>query len=146
MSQNKPDPLLTGVQELQRTLAANSGAHDAQWGNSVHLALGRLAAGIQEEVQSAEKAMETVGEINPDFQNTPTSERHIRTKRADLIKLGEQVHQLRAEIRADAPGNGLGPAQLVERGQAICAEIEKVRHTENEFMLTTLNVNPGGGD
>ena len=145
MSQNKPDPLLTSIQELRRILDANSGVPDSRWNDSVHRALGQLAAAIQEEVEGAEKAMETVGEINPDFQNTPGAERHIRTKRADLIKLGEQVHQLRADVR-EGVQKGFDQAQLRFRAQEICSAVERVRHTENEFLLTTLNINPGSGE
>lgn len=145
MSQNKPDPLLTTLQELRRILDANTGVPGSQWADAVHLALGQLAAAIQEEVQGAEKTMETVGEINPDLQNTPGAERHIRTKRADLIKLGEQVHQLRADVRQCLQDNS-DPTPLRLRGQEICTALEKVRHRENEFLLTTLNVNPGSGE
>jgi hypothetical protein len=146
MNQIKLDPLVATVEGLQVAVDAACHGRDSQWADSVHFALGQLAAAIQQQVQAAEKSMEIVGDINPDFQNAPVTERHIEGTREQLIKLGEQVHQLRADIRNARESSVVDAAQIRWRGNEICAAVDKVRHADNEFLQTTFNTDLGAGE
>ena len=146
MNQIKPDPLTAATQEFEQILNADLGGRKSQWAGDVHGALGKLVGAIQTEVQAAEKSMATVGEINPDFQNAPTAERHIRATREQFIQLVERAHELRAVVRKACDDGDFDAASLRRRGQEICTDLAKVRRAESEFLLETLNSNPGAGE
>jgi hypothetical protein len=146
MNQINPDPLVAATEELQRALNADARARSSQWADDVHAALEVLAAAIQEEVQAAEKSTAMVGNINPDFQNAPGTERHVQTTREQLINLGERVHQLRADLRHAGGHHALDLAQMRPRGQELLDAIAKLRHAMDEYLMKTLNTNPGAGE
>jgi len=146
MNEVKTDPLCVAVDKFLSALAAESRSQELVWADGVHLALGRLADAIQQEVQSAEQETKTVGDINPDLQNAPAVERHTQTMRTQLIQLGEKVHQLRTEVRTAREGRTVKSAQLRLLGEELGAALKKVRHAKDEFLLKTFNSNPGAGD
>jgi hypothetical protein len=51
MDQVKSDPLVASMHGLRQALAADSRDRDSWWAEAVHIALGQVAAAIQEEVQ-----------------------------------------------------------------------------------------------
>jgi hypothetical protein len=144
MNAVKSDALLTSVKQLRDTLASES--RDDPWADAVHFALGRVAAAIQAEVQTSERARANVGEINPDFRDSPNAARHVNDMREHWIQLGEQVHQLRAGLRSARDEQRLDAHLLRADCEALAQAIEKVRRTESEFLLNTLNSNPGAGE
>ena len=146
MDQIKSDPLFASMHGLRQALAADYRDRDSWWADAVHIALGQVAAAIQGEVQAVEQSLANIGDINPDFQNAPAAERHIQATREQFIRLGEMVHQLRADIRQTGKNNLLDCAQLRLRGQEIANTIEKVRKADERFLLDTINTNPGAGE
>jgi hypothetical protein len=136
------EPLFAAVEEFRHALHAEPRSGHSQWADGVHAALASLGEAIQEEVRAAEQDLKHVGEVNLDFQDAPVNERHIETMRRQLIKLGEQMHQLRADIRAAQ----IGADEVRRRGEECVNQVEKVRHAKNEFLLKTLNSNPGAGE
>jgi hypothetical protein len=146
MNRIKPDLLVVTMQKLQRAVDAVSWGQDPQWVNNLHNVLGQSAAAIQQGIQAAESSMEIVGEINPDLQHAPVTERHMESTRAQLISLGEQVHQLRADIRNGCERGDLDTAEIQRRGTEICTAVEKVRHADNDFFQTALNIDLGAGE
>ncbi len=146
MNQVKTDLLVVTTRYLQHAVAADCRGQNPQWGIDVHFALGQLASAIQQGVQAAEHSMKIVGELNPDLQHTPVSERHMESSRGQLIKLGEQVHQLRADIRIACAKDDLDIEKIRQRGAEICADVEKVRHADNDFFQKALNTDLGTGE
>lgn len=139
MNAAKSDRLTASMLTLRQALAG--GAQGPAWTDAVHAALGAVADAIQGKVQTTEQSLADVGDINPDFQNAPATERKIEASRAELIRLGEQVHQLRADLRqtGDAP-----PLRIW--AQKIADAIEKAQHAQDAFVLDTVNSNPGSGE
>jgi hypothetical protein len=141
MNEVKLDPLIAALGEVRAALDADDRRRETQWTDNVHAALGKMAAAIQHEVQGAEKSMDTIGAINPDFHHAPGTERQIQTARAELIQLGERVHQMRADLR-----KGLDAAEVRRTGEVLATAVEKARRAESELLFATLNSNPGAGD
>jgi hypothetical protein len=146
MNQLQAPPLVATCQELERALDAEDRKRHAAWADDVHFLLGQLAAMIQEDVRAAEKNLEAIDAINPDFQNAPVTERHNLARRAQLIDLGEKIHQLRAELRCVRANQAFDLNQMRRRGKEICATVEKINHASIDFLQTTLNTNPGAGE
>ncbi len=146
MTPIKSDPLFALMHRLREALAADFRDRESRWADAVHKVLGELAAEIQEEVRAAEQSKDMVGGINPDFQSSPNTERHVETTRGQMIQLGERVHQLRADIRlaCEHPTFEVIPVRL--RGEEIATGIENVRQADDKFLLDTFNSNPGAGD
>jgi hypothetical protein len=142
----KSDRLLASVNTLRHALSAEGSADGRQWGEAVHGALGRVIDAIADEVHAAEQSLKDLGEINPDFQNSPVADRHVTATRDQLIRLREQVHQLRSEIRQLLEMHPLDLVQVRLRGEEIAAAIEKVRAANDKFLLATVNTNPGAGE
>ena len=89
---------------------------------------------------------ESLGDINPDFVNTPTMERHTEMTRERFIKLGETIHQLRAEIHQLRPTRPYDVPELRLRGEKIVIAVEEVRKNDEKFLIDTGNSNPGAGE
>ena len=135
-------PLQVCLEELRTALART---RDQDWMDSVHGALADVAAAVQEQVRAAEDELANVGVINPDFRAAPIADRHVEWKRENLIKLGEMVHQLRGEIQKATSASADFPL-LRQCGQKIADAIEEIQKRDDEFLLKTLNSNPGAGD
>jgi hypothetical protein len=146
MNQLQSPPLDTVCHELERALDSEDRERHAPWADDVHFLLGQLAATIQEDVGAAEMNLEAIDAINPDFQNAPVTERHNLARRAQLITLGEKIHQLRAELRCVRENQGFDLNQMRGRGKEICASVEKIHRASIDFLQTTLNSNPGAGE
>jgi hypothetical protein len=142
---NSADALTMAMKHIRQCLASDHENQDDPWLDELHDMLGNLAAAIQYEVQSAEQAQRAIGEINPDFADAPTTEHHIETMREQFIRAGEIVHQLRADIR-NISGPASDRSSLSTRTEELLHELEKVRETDNRFLLETLNSNPGAGE
>lgn len=134
------DPVFSAVEDLQTMLTGHVSGSTA-WRDDFHLALGRVAAAIQQDVQAAEQEVKHIGSVNEDFKDAPVTQRRVEATRADLIELGERIHQLRADTRA---GNSVD--ELRRRGDDLVKRLEAVRHAKNEILLETLNSNPGAGE
>ncbi len=146
MSQVNIQTLLATTQKLKRAYSAHWQDRESQWASDVHVALGELATAIQDEVQGSEKSMKIVGEINPDFRDAPVTDRHIQANREQLIQLGEQVHQLRADLRSAEERGVFDVDQIRRRCGEIHDALESVRHEDNDFLQNTLNTNLGAGE
>ena len=145
MTHFKLDAVVAAVRNLRCALGGAS-ADESQWANNIHAALGQLTAAIQEEIQTTDKSKASLGAINPDFQDAPTTERHVQSVRAHFIELSEKTHQLRADLHEGPTRACLDVKRFRHRCEEICAEVEKVRQTMGEFLLQTINSNPGAGD
>jgi 7-keto-8-aminopelargonate synthetase-like enzyme len=148
------DRLPEAIAKLRRSLSLGSrlapiapiaGPLGQPMADAVYLALGRLADAIQAEVEKAEHTMKTVGDVNPDLENAPTAERQVTASRDKLIRLGEEVHQFRAEIRRHG-STIVDAAQVQSQGLALADAIEKVRRTDDHFLLDAFNSNLGSGE
>jgi len=146
MNQVIADPMITALQDLLRTFDEGASEQDVLWRERLHFALGQLADAIQEEVRTADKTMREVGEMNPDLQNAPGTDRHFQSTREQLIKLNEQVYQLRADVRSSSQDSPMDWAQLRARGDEIRAAVEKVRQMDNAFVQETVNADLGSGE
>jgi hypothetical protein len=146
MTNMKTDKLIASANKLRRTLAAESRDGNQAWAENVFSALGETASAVQEEVRTAEQSKESVGELNPDFEPMPVTERHVDSMRKQMIQLGEQLHQLRADLKQARDGKTVDTAPWRERGQQIADAIEKLRRDDDGYVLEKLNSNPGAGD
>src|SRR4051812_42173068 len=98
MAETKMDPVDAAVQKLRGVLSNRQRGSD-RWFDSLHERLGQLCDATTREVHVAEQAKKDVGEINPNFQNVPIMDRHTEGVRAQMIKMNERAHQLRADVR-----------------------------------------------
>jgi len=146
MSQSKRDPLFAAMDEFQRALFAEPAGRDLLWADAVHTALGGLAEAVQVDLQTAEREPKLVGDVNPDFQNAPVVERHAETIRVQLIELGENIHQLRAEIRGEREHGFVNTTYLRLLGEKIRSSVEKVRQVDDAFLVMAFNTNLGAGE
>jgi len=142
MPQKNKSDLLSLVNELRGAVARGPD----HWLDATYDALGRVADAVHGAVGVVEDTSDRLGDINRDFQNVPVTQRHVETTRKRMIQLGEEAHQLRAEIR-QAPG--LPPLDVVQlrlRVEEVAGLIEKVEKDDEKFMLETANSNPGAGE
>jgi hypothetical protein len=146
MSQANLDRLFTSVRDLRHALAEESLSNAQRWADAVHRALGDMADAIQDAIERAERTMANLGDINPDFQNAPVTERHVALTRDKWIELGEKVHALRAEIRHQPPRQPLDLVKLRLRAAEIADAVAKVREADDRFLLDTFNSNLGAGE
>lgn len=137
----KPD-LLCLVRNLRHALESGPD----RWLDATYEALGHVADAVHDEVGTVEDIPDRLGDINPDFQHVPSTQRHVDTTRNLMIQLGEQAHQLRAEIRQAHEMPPLDLVQLRLRGEEIAGMIEKVEKDDEKFMFETANSNPGAGE
>lgn len=138
MMQTNVDPLLDASHRLRE--AAKSDV------DSLHDGLGRLAEVISEQVGSSEQKKAKVGEINSDFQNVPAVERRTEGMRSRLIQIGEQIHQLRADLRRQGEIGPQDTDRLRTKASKIADEVEQIRIEDDKYVLDTVNSNPGAGE
>jgi hypothetical protein len=143
---NRSHTLASATQKLRRIVTPELRDHDSHWADDVYAALGDLAAAIQAQVQVSDQSRQLVGAINPDFQNNPTLDRHVESARERLIGLGEQVHQLRGDMRASHVHLPLNKVQARLRCLEIASAIEEASRSDDKFLLETTNLNPGAGE
>ncbi len=146
MTEQQTDRIGAALNKLKGALEAGGPNEPNGWIDTMHQLLGRLASAIQEEVRSAEKSKENVGDINPDFQNAPVTERHVEGVRDQWIQIGESIYQLRAELRQSQDLRYFDVTTWRQRVDEIAKAVEEVRHSDDEFLLKTLNSNPGAGE
>lgn len=146
MTEQKTDRIGASLNRLKSALEAGGPNEPNGWIDTMHQLLGRLASAIQEEVRSAQKSKDNVGDINPDFQNSPGTERHVDAVRDQWIQIAESIYQLRAELRQSQDIRYFDVTTWRQRVDEIAKAVEKVRHADDEFLLKTLNSNPGAGE
>jgi hypothetical protein len=146
MNRTQTDPVYAAITFVRQKLALDSSCADASWMIALHDGLAKLSEAIQQELHIAERAREELGDINPDFQNVPGTERMLETTRSRLIRLGEQVHQLRADLRNPDNVQPLDIVQMRLRCEEILDRIEAVRHADDRMVLEAVNSNPGAGE
>ncbi|MBI2807509.1 MAG: hypothetical protein HYX68_21220 [Planctomycetes bacterium] len=145
MTQEKTNALPAAVRQLRFALTTMGGC-ETTWVDDLYATLGYLAQAIQEEVQRAEETKANLDALNPDFQNAPVNERHVRSARKQFIQLGEQAHQLRADLQMLRATACLDAILFRQRCERICGAVEKVQLTLGEFFVETMNSNPGAGE
>lgn len=146
MSEVKLDPVLSATKQLREFLESPQKADASAWAEDVRKSLGQLATAIQSEVQRSEGVRRDVGEINPDLQNSPTTERHIETSRVQFIQLGEKIHQLRADMNQPGEVKRMDTASVRRRATEIIVDAEATRKADDTFLLDAVNSNPGSGE
>ena len=145
MIETKIDPVFAAVQKLRRVLGRDPQAN-AHWLDAIHERIGQLSDAIKEQVHSTEHVKAEMGQINPDFQHAPGTERHDDCVREQLIQLNERLHQLRADLRNAKSTQTQDLFELRSRIEELVEEIEHVRKEDDKFILDTVNSNPGAGD
>ena len=146
MSRVQTDPIFAATKLLRQKLADAPEESDSRWMDKVHDGLARLSDAIQAEIHSAERSREELGDINPDFQNVPGTERRLEKTRKQFIQLGEQVHQLRADLRDMGNVQPLDVIQMRLRCEELLSQTEKVSRDDDRVMLEAANSNPGAGE
>ena len=146
MNRAQADPIFAATMSMRKKLAGDLSDADARWFDALHDGLAKMSDAIQHELHAAERSREDLGAINRDFESMPGTERMLEATRTQLIQLGEQVHQLRADLRNLGNVQPLDVVQIRLRCEEILDKADAVRHADDKMMLEAVNSNPGAGE
>jgi len=137
MNDNRAESLFTTTGKLRRVVAPELSVQDTRWVDTVPAVLSDLASALQHEAQHAGACVDADA-VDRALENTPVMDRFAETARGRLIRLADQVHQLRTELHQSQAHLPLNLIQLRLRCLEVASAVEAMHQADDRFLFASF--------